>query len=110
MKAIVTAGTYVDRSLPTASWWDEYELIAGEYPVRWTTVTHHEVTQDHPQAYYAVITVPAILTKTYRVNRVFTASSSETREPHLETTVTFTNYVYNAKPGVHLVNGLVTLT
>lgn len=67
---------YVDNTLQTASWWDKYTLKAGEYEVEWTTIDGRPV-QDATQAYYGMVRVDATLDETYRVNRVFTASSAE---------------------------------
>ena len=83
---------HIDRGLQTASWWDRYELLPGEYPVVWKTV--HNVATHHDSAYYGTITVDAILRESYRVNQLFSASSSETTLPDTRKTVTFTLYKY----------------
>jgi len=94
---------YTDRSLPTASWWDRYELVAGEYPVRFTNVSGREArdfdSHADGSAYYAHFTVPAVLVESYRVNRLLTASSAHTERPNREETVTLTCYAYEVKDG-----------
>ena len=70
---------YVDRSLPTASWWDRYEIVPGEYEVEFTTVDHRPA--DPETAYYARVRFAAVLKESYRVNRLFTASSGEHEHP-----------------------------
>lgn len=87
--AVVTAGEYIDRSLPTASWWDKYELIPGEYAVELYGY-HGQPLRAGEAPVEARVRVAAILRESYRVNRLFTASSSEHTRPERSTFVTFT--------------------
>ena len=95
---------YVDRALATASWWDRYLLRAGRYPIEYLTVNYHVPWQAAPHmngsAYWGVAKVKGILVETYRVNRLLTASSSETRHPNTETTKHFQWYEYQIKDQV----------
>lgn len=84
---------HVDRDLPTASWYDVYTIKAGEYPVTFTDIRGNEV-HTVEDAYYAKWEASAILTEEYRVNRLFTASSSFTKTPNTETTVRGRMYSY----------------
>lgn len=76
---------YVDRSLQTASWWDRYEI----HP-QTATVEIHE------RGWH--VSLKATLVETYRVNRLFTASSAETTHPQTEETVILTGYSYLYDP------------
>ena len=67
---------YIDRSFETASWYDKLVLRAGDY----------RVEMDGSRA---LVRVPATVVETYRVNRLFTASSAETTYPNEETVKTF---------------------
>lgn len=62
----------IDRSLPTASWWDRLTIKAGAY------MADIPVEDSHAQAYFAL---SAIVEESYRVERLFTASSSSTEFP-----------------------------
>ncbi|ABS06146.1 hypothetical protein [Kineococcus radiotolerans] len=93
---IPAATEYVDRTLATASWWDKYTILPGTYEVEVVTINGHPVPADSPRAYYVRARIDAVLTETYRVNRVFTASSAEHRPDLAEhTTVTWSTYSYN---------------
>ena len=81
---------YVDRTLQTASWWDRYELLPGSYAVEYVDTQYRPIGRP----YYAVVKVKAILKESYRVNRLFTASSSELTFPEQETTHSFVLYAY----------------
>lgn len=78
---------YVDRNLATASWFDVYEIQPGMYPLEWVNLGGVPWNAD-PEAktpgfiantgpYYAQATLNVRLVRTYRVNRLFTASSVE---------------------------------
>lgn len=84
--------TYVDRDLPTASWWDEYEIQPGIYPLVYTTIdgspqTHPigDVTKVRP--YYVWVLLDAIKRASHRENRLFTAVTHDTRHDLQEPTV-----------------------
>lgn len=86
IELVITEPTeYVDRSLATASWWDRYTLLPGTYRVVWEISSPAHVQ-------YGRVLVDAILEETYRVNRVFTASSSETTEPKSKAIVPLGGY------------------
>lgn len=91
---------YVDRTLQTASWWDRYSLHPGTYPVRYTNVNGEDVDEFGGRAYYAVVQVPALLVQSYRVNRLFTASSAQMDYPDTEEFVTFRWYAYEVYSGM----------
>lgn len=91
---VVEAGRYVDRSLPTASWFDEYDLEAGEYPIEYVDLEGRPVDPTVRRPYYARVKVPAILRRSYRVNRLFTASSVQDEYPDTPATVTLSCYAY----------------
>lgn len=97
---------YVDRTLQTASWWDRYELHAGTYPVRYTTINGEDVEEFGGRPYWAVVTIEATLLETYRVNRLFTASSSETTTPNSDELVTFRFYAYQVATGLTMHHGI----
>ena len=64
--------TLIDRSLPTAGWWDRLTIKAGAY------MADIPVEDSHAQAYFAL---DAIVEESYRVERLFTASSSSHEFP-----------------------------
>ncbi len=109
MKAVVQAGEYVDRSLATASWWDRHELVAGEYPVWWTTITGRDVHPGHTDVYYGLVAVETRLVECYRENRLLGAVRSQTEQPGTRAVVSFRPYRYEVQPGVTLAGGLVTI-
>ena len=88
---------YVDRTLQTASWWDRYTLHPGEYPVEWVTIDYRPVREGE-KPYYGLVRIDATLEETYRVNTLFTASSSETTQPGTPDTVVQTAYAYSFTP------------
>lgn len=70
---------WVDRTLATASWWDEYVILPGTYPVRGSGLgggTAGDFTED---SYYAVVEVDVVRTREYRVNRLFQHSTADLR-------------------------------
>jgi hypothetical protein len=109
MKVTVTAGEYVDRTLPTASWWDRYTLTSGEYELRLTTVQGDPVPEGQ-RPYYAMAEVDATLVESYRVNRLFTASSSEVTYPNRSATVCVQMYAYELASGRKVLDGHGTVT
>lgn len=64
-----------DQSFETASWYDKYLLSAGTYAV--------DMREAHPSS-NARILIDATLIETYRVNRLFSASSVATSTPARE--------------------------
>lgn len=76
---------YRDQNYETASWFDEFVLEPGVYPFEWVNINHTPWNADDTVAtpgyvgnvgpYYAKVKVAAILTREYRVSRLFTASS-----------------------------------
>jgi hypothetical protein len=99
---------YTDRTLATASWWDRYELVAGEYPIEFTTVGGYPArdfdSHADGSAYYARVRIPAVLVESFRVNRLFTASSAHTERPNREEVVHLSCYAYQVKDGMVLVS------
>lgn len=77
---------YVDRTLQTASWWDRYEIQPGTYEIHFEDYNGREVDGPTGAAYWKMA-CDAVLVESYRVNRVFTASSSETTTPNEPTTL-----------------------
>lgn len=90
--------TYTDRSYETASWYDTYVLKAGTYPVTFVERFSNR---------YANVTVDAVLAETYKVNRVFTASSVDQATPNTETTykLQFDSYMIQDAVEVRVGNG-----
>ncbi len=109
MKAVVTAGDYVDRGLATASWWDRYELAPGEYPVWWSAIDGRQVPPGDLDLYYGQVSVLAVLAETYRENRIFSEVRAVTERPGTLSVVTLRPYAFQVKAGLTLANGLVTL-
>lgn len=83
---------WTDRNLATASWFDVYELEVGIYPFEWVNINHTPWNADLSVAtpgyvgntgpYYAKVRIPARLTREYRVNTLFTASSVSDQRYH----------------------------
>lgn len=98
---LTEATEYVDRTLQTASWWDRYTLLPGTYEVELTTSSHGPLHGGFDgQAYWATVRVDAVLEESYRVNRLFTASSAEHKtDLAQETTKGFQLYAYQMKDG-----------
>lgn len=107
---------YVDSDLPTASWYDTYEIRPGVYPVEWVNINGTRWNPD-PAAktpgylantgpYYAKVTYSAIHRKSYRESRLL----SEVRGSHVAvndvTTVVRTAYAYTARAGEAAMYGI----
>lgn len=75
--------SYVDNTLSTASWYDVYTIKAGSYDIVGAKKKGDLVAR-----------VDAILEEEYRVNRLLTASSSETRTPKTEKVLTMSDYSF----------------
>lgn len=90
---------YIDRSLPTASWYDKYLLQPGDYPVEFTDIDHRPVDVSKAKPYYVLARVDAIQTEEYREARLLHHVQAETREMSLRTTVLAWTYAYNAEAG-----------
>lgn len=103
----VVRGRYVDRTLQTASWYDVHELQPGTYPVELAD-SNWVRTPYATDPYYASLRVPTLLLQEYRVNRLFTASSSSTTYPNTPDTVTFTLYGYQLADGLTVVSDAET--
>jgi hypothetical protein len=97
---------FVDRSLPTASWWDRYEILPGRYEFEWVNtggapwnpdpevVTPGFIANIGP--YYGKVTVQARLLEEYRVSSLLgyqVAGSDIHVEPEVRT-LTRTVYAY----------------
>lgn len=87
---------YVDRTLQTASWYDKYLIQPGTYPFEWTTIEGRPQMVGRP--YYAKVTLDAVLTEEYRVNRLLSHSSSHTKLQSTLTKITRSVYAYQV-PG-----------
>lgn len=85
---------YYDRSFETASWYDQYSLKAGTYPV---------IFVDGPGTPRATVTVDATLLEEYRVNRLFSASSVQQTAHDTATTVTLSFYAYEIVPSAPVI-------
>lgn len=79
---------YIDRSLATASWWDQYEILPGAYAFEWTNIDGTPWNAD-PEVrtngfianigpYYGSVTLEARLLESYRESRLL----SEVRAQH----------------------------
>lgn len=78
---------YVDRSLPTASWWDKYEIQPGSYAFEWVTINHTPWNSDPDRVtpgyianigpYYGLVTLQARMVEEYRVNRLLSESRAQ---------------------------------
>lgn len=102
-----TPHEYLDSYGETASNWKKYTLTPGVYPVEFTTIDGRPVpVGDRP--YYARIVVPAVLTETYYVNRIFQYSSLDHITGLNEaTTRTFRPYAYQIEAGYRLCGGII---
>jgi hypothetical protein len=96
-------GVYVDRTLATASWWDRYELTPGIYPFIPTRIDGTPCGPDETP-YYFMTEINAILRESYRVNRLFTESSSQTAFPDTATVVRPRLYAHEVTDGRVLSN------
>lgn len=96
--------TFVDRSLPTASWWDKYEVQPGAYAFEWVTANGYPWNPD-PEAItggfianvgpqWARVTVRARLVEEYRVNRLLSESRADHRLLDEEPVVMLSRTVY----------------
>lgn len=115
MKITVTEGEYVDRTLATASWYDRYQLVPGEYSAELTTIDDVPTTLDapfHRRPYYVRAWVDAVKLESYRVNRLFSASSAHTEAMHTPTRVLVRVYAYQVRDGatVTVLNGCAVVS
>lgn len=98
---VCAGGEYVDRSLPTASWWDKHELEAGTYDLEPLTAQYHPVKDGQTPYWYRAV-IDSTLVETYRVNRFFTASSSQREYPNSKSTVVKVFYGFQLSDGAEL--------
>jgi hypothetical protein len=89
---IPEATEYVDRNLATASWYDRYLIDKGMYEILPVTLDHRPTTIEG--AYWWKVTFDATLIYSYRVNRVFTASSASHEYPNRRGFVHQQRYAY----------------
>lgn len=96
--------SWTDRSLPTASWWDRYEIQPGAYAFEWVNINGSAWNAD-PEAitngyianigpYYAKVTVDARLVETYRVNRLLGELRADQRTVESAPTYLLSKSVY----------------
>lgn len=104
MRVIVSAGRYTDRTLATASWYDVHELTPGEYPLEPVDGNWKPMPAGQ-RPYYYLARVPTTLVEEYRVNQVFTASSSQTKHPNQPDRLSVLLYPFEAKPGKRVLDG-----
>lgn len=99
---------WVDRSLPTASWWDKYVIQPGAYPLEWVNINHSLWNAD-PEAitpgyianigpYYAACTMRARLIESYRENRLLQHVTAQYLEHDAERELVASVYAYQV-PG-----------
>lgn len=101
---VVEAGTYVDRNLATASWWDKHELIPGVYPM-WLTDVNYNATPYSTNPYYVTVSVPTIVVEEYRVNRIFQHERACTDTPNRPGKAYVTMYGYNLRDADKALDG-----
>lgn len=96
MHVTVTEATeFIDRTLQTASWYDRWLIQPGTYQIHGVDISHNPVPEGGTP-YYWKVTLDAILVYSYRVNRVFTASSSTHDYPNRPGFVRRHMYAYEA--------------
>lgn len=105
--AVVVTEPYeiLDRDLPTASWYDRHQVKVGTYPVEFVTAGFEPyrpgvtpIGYVRPiNAYYARWRLDTVLTETYRVNRLFTASSVEQEYPNTDSRYGVVVYAYRVE-------------
>lgn len=97
----------VDQLGETASNWKKLTLTPGVYPIEFTTIDGRPVP-DGEQPYYARIAVPATLTETYCVNRVFQHVEADHRTGLSEaTTRVIRPYAFQVKAGYNFCGGVI---
>lgn len=89
--SIGSPAIYTDQTLATASWYDQYVLLPGTYDV------FHDPSRS---SHTVVFRIDAVLLESYRVNRLFTASSSELTRPLRVVTLTRDMRAYEFARGV----------
>lgn len=96
--------TYVDRTLATASWRDEYEILTGAYPFEWVNI-NHKPWNANPEActpgfvgntgpYYGLVRVEAMLKQEYREARLLSECRSTTTLHNIPKPKTLVTSVY----------------
>jgi len=95
---IDTETPYMDRSLPNAAWYDRHLIQPGRYePILLRGAREAKPGEQATKIAYRVRTR---LVETYRVNRLFTATSAQHRNDLDEpATVTFTAYPWEIERG-----------
>lgn len=63
------------KTYETASWYKEVLVKKGDYPIKYTDISGHEVAPE--DSYYGIVVLPGKVVSSYFENRVFTSSSSE---------------------------------
>lgn len=100
-------GEYVYRGYETASAWDKRVVEPGVYPLVGVTIDHRPVDPDREEAYYLVARIPAVMTESYYVNRLLTASSvSHKTDLETPSTVFVQMYRYEVEAGKTVLGGI----
>lgn len=100
-------GEYVYRGYETASAWDKRVVEPGVYPLVGVTIDHRPVDPDRQEAYWMVAKIPATMTESYYVNRLFTASSVAHKTGLAEPSTVFVQmYRYEVEPGKTVLRGI----
>lgn len=103
---IPVAFEHVDASLPTASWFDAYEVQPGRYDLEWTNidgtpwnVDRDPITPGNIGPYYARAHLDATFRCAHRVNRLLTESRAVDTHPDEPTTYVWSTYAYSVRDG-----------
>lgn len=90
--------TYVRTDFQSADQSATYQLVPGEYPIKFVNIQYVEVDPDE-SPYYAIAEIPAVQTSFSYTNRLGSASRRGHDKMERPTTVDVNIYSYEAKPG-----------
>lgn len=102
------ATTYVRTDFQSADQSATYQLVPGEYPVKFVSIQYVEVGPGE-RAYYAIAQIPAVQTSFSYTDRLGSASRRGHDTMELQTTVEVNIYSYEAKPGRTVLNGAAVI-
>ena len=99
--------TWHDRGLATASWWDEYEILPGDYPLEWVNLSYRPWNPDpsvptsgyvaNVGPYYAGAKADVVQTVSYRESRILSEVRPTTERPNSKGTRSFHCYAYDVQ-------------
>lgn len=96
---VCDGGEYTDQTLATASWWDQHDLVAGEYVFTGLNIRQTPVAAGEEPYWYELV-IDSVLKQERRVNRLFSESRSQDEFPQRPAKVHRLFYGFQLRDGL----------